>query len=86
MKLEQAKNEAGEYQGFAWPGGYPIVYVCNDGSYVCAKCMNDPTNQGWISEGDDRVIGADVYYEGPVEQCVNCEAEISSAYGDPGEE
>jgi hypothetical protein len=44
---------------YAFPGGYPIGYVCDDGELLCADCMNDPTNpihsggapDGWRIDG-----------------------------------
>ena len=73
---------------FAWPGGYPIVYVCSDGGTLCADCVNrevdnidDSTRRklrdGWA------LAGCDVHYEGPPIICNHCNAEIESAYGDP---
>jgi len=44
---------------YAWPGGYPIGYVMDDSEFLCADCVNDPTNpvhaggeaDGWRIEG-----------------------------------
>lgn len=53
-----------EYPGrpvekYAWPGGYEIAYVTDDGEVLCADCVNNPTNpvhagglaDGWRVEG-----------------------------------
>jgi hypothetical protein len=32
------------FPAYAWPGGYDIGYVTNDGACLCATCMNDATN------------------------------------------
>lgn len=32
------------YEKFAWPGGYEIAYILDDGELLCADCANDPTN------------------------------------------
>ncbi len=73
---------------YAWPGGYPVLYVCSDGGVLCPKCINaelslvdaairDNDRSGW------RVVGADVHMEGEPEICDHCGAEIESAYGVP---
>lgn len=62
---------------FAWPGGYPILYLDKDCEPLCADCA---TKSDW---SDAEVIAADVYWEGPTLQCANCNCEIESAYGDP---
>lgn len=33
-----------EWPEHAWPGGYTIVYVCDDGDNLCAPCMNNGDN------------------------------------------
>lgn len=70
-------DEATEWPRFAWPGGYDIAYVTNDGGALCGACMNaesqvhfkdeDPTDDGWL------VIGAestDMWDEG--QNCDHC--------------
>jgi hypothetical protein len=44
---------------FAWPGGYEVFYLCDDGGTLCAPCVNDPSNpvhvggdaDGWRIDG-----------------------------------
>ena len=73
---------------YAWPGGYPLYYVCSDGGCLCPKCVNaeiaeidDSTRRrlrdGWQLEG----VG--VHWEGEPIVCDHCGAEIESAYGMP---
>lgn len=73
---------------FAWPGGYPLFYLCNDGGILCPDCMNSEIVQiddstrtrsrdGW------NVAACDAHYEGPPLPCDHCGHEIESAYGDP---
>lgn len=49
-------------QGYAWPGGYEIVFYANDGELLCRKCvkenfkevvwsMRNRVNDGW------RIVG-----------------------------
>ncbi len=70
---------------YAWPGGYPIYFVCDDGAALCCKCVKkerrsilssiaDKMNDGW------RVIGLDVNYEDDMLHCDNCSDRIESAY------
>jgi hypothetical protein len=75
------------WPAYAWPGGYPIVYVMNDGEVLCADCMNGQDESVHFGgESDDwQVIGADVFYEGADDNCAHCGQTIESAYGDPEE-
>lgn len=71
---------------YAWPGGYPILLICDDGGVLCFDCARSEArqiirsiryrfNNGW------RVIGSDIHWEGPDEQCAHCGKAIPSAYG-----
>lgn len=65
---------------YAWPGGYPIGYVVDDAEYLCADCVNDPTNpvhaggdaDGWRLEGFDVLEGGEQDHDGPI-HCAHCE-------------
>ncbi len=65
---------------YAWPGGYPILFLNDRLDILCAKCAREE----FIMRNVD--ITCDIYYEGPPYQCEECNAEIESAYGDPDEE
>jgi hypothetical protein len=65
---------------YAWPGGYTIEYVTDDGAVLCAECARRE-----VLENRGTVYG-DIYYEGPIVHCDDCNAEIESAYGDPDSE
>jgi hypothetical protein len=65
----------GELPNYA-DGGYPIVYYDKNGESFCGKCASN-------YQGFDPIKYADVYYEGPPQQCAECGEEIESAYGDP---
>lgn len=62
---------------FAWPGGYPIFYVAGDRDAICPDCANDTDKQLSITNYD-------VHWEGAPMECEECNAQIESAYGDPG--
>lgn len=70
---------------YAWPGGYPIIYIDRDCSVLCADCatksLDDPDEIPAF-----KPVDCDVFYEGPSEFCAQCNTEIESAYGDPNEE
>ena len=59
---------------FAWPGGYTLIYLTDDGDILDATCA---------SEYIDDVVGYDTYDEGPTIFCDNCGRSIESSYGDP---
>ena len=72
---------------YAWPEGYPLYFVCDDGGTLCAKCarkeartilhaiMSDARRDQW------RVVGADINYEDSELFCDHCSDQIESAYG-----
>jgi hypothetical protein len=73
-------NEAVPHaESYAWPGGYPIGYLVDDGEYLCAACVNDPSNpvhlggraDGWRMEGYQILEGTSEDYDGGV-NCAHC--------------
>ncbi len=79
---------------FAWPGGYPLLYVFADGGVICPKCINAEIVEIDAAIRDERgnrphrfgcggwaVDAVDVHYEGEPIGCDHCGAEIESAYG-----
>ena len=73
------------YAACFWPEqwSYPIVYRCEDGGFACAECVNDVANRGWVSEQPgSRVVAGVVYYQGALQHCANCNAEIRSLLGE----
>jgi hypothetical protein len=72
---------------FAWPGGYPMFFVCSDGGCLCHKCAQD--NVRIIADSIDndchdgwRVEAHTVNWEDTELMCDNCNEKIESAYGD----
>ena len=64
---------------YAWPGGYQLSIICNDGGALCPACAKDnwhsiahDTIKGWSTGWD--VAGADVLWEGGnyCDQCSAC--------------
>lgn len=91
--MEATRDDNGQFPAYAWPGGYPIIYVMADGGIICPDCANG--KNGSIASDkldpdcpDDRqwhIVGMDVHYEGAPETCAHCNAQIESAYGIPNE-
>jgi hypothetical protein len=83
--LSEIRQADGKLPAYAWPGGYPIVYLAKDNGILCPTCANaytpDRDNQDQLEP-----VAYFVHYEGPAEQCENCNATIESAYGDPDQE
>jgi len=83
--LDNIRDEKGKLPEFAWPGGYPILYLDKENSVLCAKCANtlDTVEEDW---SDDKPTAYFIYWEGPAEICEECNCDIESAYGNPDEE
>ena len=81
------RTESGRLPMYAWPGGYPLYYECEDGGILCPGCANRE-NGSEADTNDDaprdwRIIDAGVHYEGAPLICDHCAGEIESADGDP---
>ena len=93
-ELAQSLYEAGyikveyirkEWERWAWPGGYPLYYVCTDGGVLCSKCVNDniKMTSDPEAERDWRVVGVDINYEDNELFCDHCGERCESAYCEP---
>lgn len=71
---------------YAWPGGYAILALMNDGEILCFNCVQ----QEEIHEGGDTgewcFKDTFIHWEGPPLICAHCYKELKSEYGDPEEE
>lgn len=76
----RAKVDNDLFSPYAWPGGYPVIYIAGGCDVLCAACARAEVidNRG--------TVATDIYEEGPVEYCASCNREIESAYGDPDAE
>ncbi len=72
---------------YAWPGGYPLYFVADDGEALSfdsvranirqvLRSIRDGVNDGW------RVLGVDVNYEDPALFCAHSGDRIPSAYSE----
>ena len=88
--VETILQSDGKLPAFAWPGGYPILYLMEDGASMCPDCANgendseatwnpgiEDAGTGWV------IVGYFAHMEGEPEFCCHCNAEIESAYGNP---
>lgn len=68
---------------FAWPGGYPLFYLCHDGGVLCPDCVN--ANIDLISSKDRDsqwdVRSVLVNWVSDL-TCDHCGKKIESAYGE----
>lgn len=74
------------WPAYAWPGGYAIAYIADDGELICADCMNTQAEihflgdaDGWRIDGA-MAFGADADYPDTDERCAHCNKVIQEAY------
>jgi hypothetical protein len=88
----QSYLESGKFDAYAWPGGYPLFYLCADGGTLCPDCCdkeielireaaNNPgTDEQW------EIVAHDINYEDVSLYCDHCNNHIESAYGESNDE
>ena len=69
-------NADGSLPAFAWPGGYPLFYVTDQGSILCPTHASDERNYN-----DELITDVDVNWEDPELYCEHGER-IESAYAE----
>jgi hypothetical protein len=73
---------------FAWPGGYPMCAITQDGGCLCHTCLKDnyriirEAQRGCFDAPDWNVVCVDVNWESTTLQCDHCNEVIESAYGE----
>lgn len=73
-------SEIGQpWTAHAWPGGYTVAYICDDGEILCSTCMDDLTNSVHFTGNNDgwRIIqwiafGVNIDYPNEDVHCVHC--------------
>lgn len=87
--MKAQRNDKGEFDKYAWPGGYPIFYLAADSGVFCPDCANkeqlvkDADSQPGYPDLDQwRIVAADINYENPDLYCDNCSKRIESAYAE----
>jgi hypothetical protein len=92
--MQVTRDDKGELDSYAWPGGYPIFYMTKDNSVLCADCANrkngseailatEPIGEDDFYDPQWTIVAADINYEDDFLYCDHCNAQIESAYGDP---
>lgn len=61
---------------YAWPGGYPIGYLMDDGEFLCADCINDESNPVHCNDSTTdgwRLVGMQVLDSDDLDEtCSHC--------------
>ena len=67
---------------YAFPGGYPMYAVTNDGACLCSGCCKVERELIATTTGSDgwTVIGLAINYEDASLFCDNCSTQIEAAY------
>ena len=64
-------------QKYIWPGGYALIFIMDDGEYLCNTCVQEPEvhiggqADGWRVEGYTHTGERDIE---PYEVCAHCGA------------
>ena len=77
-----------EWEKWAWPGGYPLYYVCEDSGILCSQCANDEIEFTSNPEAESmwKIAAAEINYEDDNLECCHCNKMCESAYGEPDSE
>lgn len=59
---------------YAWPGGYPIMYLDEANAYLCVDCAQ-------IDKDTGETVTPFIHWEGHALHCDECNKAIDSAYG-----
>jgi hypothetical protein len=38
--MKPQRDDNGNLPAYAWPGGYPLYYLCADNGVLCPQCAN----------------------------------------------
>src|SRR5262249_45369102 len=69
-RMKPQRDENGNLPAYAWPGGYPIYYLCADNGILCPHCANTEPAVRLADEQADypdydqwRIMAVDVNWE-----------------------
>lgn len=72
--------DRGKLVRFTWPGGYPVMYLNNNGAMICPRCAQlvlfDDTEEKYKPQ-----VGFPIM-EGPNVVCEKCRDKFEMTYGD----
>ena len=88
--MKPLRDENGNLPAYAWPGGYPLYYLCTDNGILCSRCANTESAVREAERHHDcpdydqwRIVAAEVNWEDDSLICDICGQSIESAYGGP---
>lgn len=79
-KLEPRRD--GKLPRYAWPGGYPLYYLCADGGELCSLCANKENGSEAAEDHEDpqwQLVACEVNWESLL-YCAHCNKQIEAAY------
>lgn len=86
MTVQQLRSHfrRGQAIKYAWPGGYPLFFLCSDGGTLCPTCATKERKQLFRSTHEQshdgwRIDAVDVNWESLI-FCDHCGNPIESAY------
>ena len=99
MTISQLKAyfHKGHANAYAWPGGYPVFFLCSDGGCLCPSCVTKNRRQifrathEWHNRSRQfyhtpncgwALEAADINWEDASLYCDNCNNRIESAYAE----
>ncbi len=85
IKVELLRKE---WERWAWPGGYPLYYLCADGGVLCSKCANTEIKLTSDPDADTqwKIVDVDINWEDNHLICDHCGECCESAYGEPDDD
>lgn len=80
--IDMQRASDGNLPSYAWPGGYPLYYLCEDGGVLCPRCVNTELLARTAPKLDKQwhVVAVQVNYEDPHLYCDHCQKQIPAAY------
>jgi hypothetical protein len=76
------RDSDGKLPAHAWPGGYVIIYIADDGATICPDCANSGDFRESGPADGFRLDAYTTHDEGPPEICASCNKEIPSSYSE----
>ena len=84
--MKTTKTGLKDFPKFAWPGGYPLLYVTHDGCVLCADCAKADADAFYaddsFDDGADLEMSVGPNWEDPSLYCDECSERIESAYAE----
>lgn len=82
---ELPRNTDGQLATYAWPGGYPLYYIAQDGGILCPDDARKAEREGLAGDPDApqwNIVAAEANWEDAFLFCDHCHARIPSAYAE----